>query len=242
MAFPERGQADSVAFAFRVRFTAGAGFGEGGLDLVTVDRLGDRRAAVPDQVGNVLQAGIVRAEDGHERECRSSRGVHAPPSRAALMILPNSCRTCQRSSGVPSSRQNRDRALATSPPLRAVRRLGGGEARGALLRLVPAEHQDSQAKSPAHEQVGDLEQHPASQPSPHHPFRRNGSSTMRSSFRAAQVLRRPVGPEDEPGHDALAPWYPVARASLRTATGRSAGVPGRCAAATAAGRPPPGRR
>src|ERR1017187_8593778 len=55
-----------------------------------------------------------------------------------------------------------------------------------VLRLVPAEHQDSQAKSPAHEQVGDLEQHPASQPSPHHPFRRNGSSTMRSSFRAAQ--------------------------------------------------------
>jgi len=30
--------------------------------------------------------------------------------------------------------------------------------------------------------------------------------------------------------------------TLRTATGRSAGVPGRCAAATAAGRPPPGRR
>ena len=43
------------------------------------------------------------------------------------------------------------------------------------------------AKSPAHQQVGDLEQHPASQPSPHHPFRRNGSSTMRSSFRAAQA-------------------------------------------------------
>ena len=30
--------------------------------------------------------------------------------------------------------------------------------------------------------------------------------------------------------------------TLRTATDRSAGVPGRCAAATAAGRPPPGRR
>jgi len=67
MAFPERGQVGSVAFAFRVQFTAGAVFGEGGLDLVTVDRLGDRRAAVPDQVGNVLQVGIVRAEDGHER-------------------------------------------------------------------------------------------------------------------------------------------------------------------------------
>jgi hypothetical protein len=30
-----------------------------------------------------------------------------------------------------------------------------------VLRLVPAEHQDSQAKCPAHEQAGDLEQHPA---------------------------------------------------------------------------------
>ena len=55
-----------------------------------------------------------------------------------------------------------------------------------VLRLVPAEHQDSQAKSPAHEQVGDLERHSASEPSPHHPFSRNGSSTMRSSFRATQ--------------------------------------------------------
>ena len=59
-----------------------------------------------------------------------------------------------------------------------------------VLRLVPAEHQDSQAKSPAHEQAGDLEQHPASQPSPHHPFSRNGRPTMRSSFRAAQGRSR----------------------------------------------------
>ena len=34
--------------------------GEGGPDLVSVDRLGDRRAAVPDQVADVLQADIVR--------------------------------------------------------------------------------------------------------------------------------------------------------------------------------------
>ena len=67
MAFPERRQADSVAFAFRVRFTAGAVFGEGGLDLLTVDRLGDRRATVPDQVADVLQPDIVCAQDGHER-------------------------------------------------------------------------------------------------------------------------------------------------------------------------------
>ena len=38
MAFPEQEQAGSAAFAFRVRFTAGVVFGEGGLDLVTVDR------------------------------------------------------------------------------------------------------------------------------------------------------------------------------------------------------------
>lgn len=44
------------------------------------------------------------------------------------------------------------------------------------------------AKSPAQEQVGGLEQHPASQPPPQHPFSRNGSSTVRSSFRAAQDL------------------------------------------------------
>ena len=41
--------------------------GERGPYFVTVDRLGDGRAAVPDQVADVLQADIVRAEDGHER-------------------------------------------------------------------------------------------------------------------------------------------------------------------------------
>jgi hypothetical protein len=35
-----------------------------------------------------------------------------------------------------------------------------------ILRQVPAEHQDGQAEYPAREQVDDLEQHPASQPSP----------------------------------------------------------------------------
>jgi hypothetical protein len=37
------------------------------------------------------------------------------------------------------------------------------------------------------QQVGDLEQHPASQSSPHRSFSRNGSSTVRSSFRAAHA-------------------------------------------------------
>jgi hypothetical protein len=33
-------------------------------------------------------------------------------------------------------------------------------------RLVAAEHQDSYAEYPARQQIDDLEQHPASQPSP----------------------------------------------------------------------------
>jgi hypothetical protein len=45
-----------------------------------------------------------------------------------------------------------------------------------VLRLVPAEHQNSQAKSPAHEQADDLEQHPASQPSPCQACSRNSRS------------------------------------------------------------------
>ena len=45
----------------------GGVIGEGGPDLVTIDRLGDRRAAVPDQVADVLHPDIVGAQDGHER-------------------------------------------------------------------------------------------------------------------------------------------------------------------------------
>src|SRR5450755_2009616 len=41
--------------------------GEREPDLVTVNRLGHRHAAVPDQVADVLQADIVCAQDGHER-------------------------------------------------------------------------------------------------------------------------------------------------------------------------------
>jgi hypothetical protein len=37
-----------------------------------------------------------------------------------------------------------------------------------ILRPVAAEHQDSHAEYPARQQVDDLEQHPASQPSPRH--------------------------------------------------------------------------
>jgi hypothetical protein len=37
-----------------------------------------------------------------------------------------------------------------------------------IFRPVAAEHQDSHAEYPARQQVDDLEQHPASQPSPRH--------------------------------------------------------------------------
>ena len=85
MAFPEQGQASSVAFAFRVRFTAMALSVRAGR-IVTVDRLGDRRAAVPNQVlMSSSQTSCALRMDTNE--CRSSRGVHAPPSLAALVTL-----------------------------------------------------------------------------------------------------------------------------------------------------------
>jgi hypothetical protein len=127
-----------------------------------------------------------------------------------------------------------------------------------VLRLVPAEHQDSRAKSPAHEQAGDLEQHPASQPSPHHPFRRNGRPTMRSSFRAAQdpstqVIVQPLGravrlpfgrpPADGPrGREVRGqrpPHWPVMREIADRIDDVAHAVPG--GAPTPPGQPTPGR-
>jgi hypothetical protein len=115
--------------------------GERGPDLVTVNRLGHRRAAVPDKVADVLQADIVRAQDGHERMPQlAGRPCPAEPRGPCdlpelLPYVPAIQRrpvlTCQRSSGVPSSRQNTDRVPATSPPLRAVPRPGGCDRRGA---------------------------------------------------------------------------------------------------------------
>ena len=39
------------------------------------------------------------------------------------------------------------------------------DGKGRPVRRVAAEHQDSYAEYPARQQIGDLEQHPASQPS-----------------------------------------------------------------------------
>ena len=55
-----------------------------------------------------------------------------------------------------------------------------------ILRLVPAEHQDSEAEYPANQQVDDLEQHPASQPSPRPGCWRRHRSATQSIIRAAQ--------------------------------------------------------
>ena len=55
------------------------------------------------------------------------------------------------------------------------------------LRPVAAEHQDSQAEYPARQQVDDLEQHPASQPSLRSSCWEQCRSTTQTSIRAAQV-------------------------------------------------------
>jgi hypothetical protein len=57
-----------------------------------------------------------------------------------------------------------------------------------LLRLVPADCQDSQAEYPANQQVDDLEQHQASQPLPRPDCWRRHRSAAQSIIRAAQGL------------------------------------------------------
>jgi hypothetical protein len=55
-----------------------------------------------------------------------------------------------------------------------------------ILRLVATAEQDDQAEYPARQQVDDLEQHPASQPSPRQACWQQRRSTTQSSIRAAQ--------------------------------------------------------
>jgi hypothetical protein len=55
-----------------------------------------------------------------------------------------------------------------------------------VLCPVPTEHQDSQAEYPANQQVDDLEQHPASQPSPRHACWQQWQVSPKSSIQAAQ--------------------------------------------------------
>jgi hypothetical protein len=65
-------------------------------------------------------------------ECRSSRGAHSSPRPAAVVMAANSRRTCQRSSGVPSSRRNTRPWSCQAPPAR--RRSAAG--RGVAISLV----------------------------------------------------------------------------------------------------------
>jgi hypothetical protein len=59
-----------------------------------------------------------------------------------------------------------------------------------ILRQIPAEYQDSQAEYLANQQVDDLKQHPASQPSPCPGCWRTRRSAKQSIIRAAQRLIR----------------------------------------------------
>ena len=59
-----------------------------------------------------------------------------------------------------------------------------------ILRQVAAEHQDGRAEHPARKHVGDLEQHPASQPAPHQACWRKRRTATQSSIRAVQGHRR----------------------------------------------------
>ena len=58
--FSDQAYAGSSAFAFKMRFMAVAPLVRAGRISVPVHRLGDRRAAVPHQIADVLQADIVR--------------------------------------------------------------------------------------------------------------------------------------------------------------------------------------
>ena len=72
--------ASSVAFAFRDAVHNGGAIGEGRRDLVTGNRLGDRRAAVPRLVDDVLRADIV-----HTRHRPPPRPSHAPSDHPARL-------------------------------------------------------------------------------------------------------------------------------------------------------------
>jgi hypothetical protein len=62
-----------------------------------------------------------------------------------------------------------------------------------IARPVAAEHQDGQAEYPANQQVDDLEQHPASQPSPRQACWRQRRSAAESIIRAAHGEADPGG-------------------------------------------------
>jgi hypothetical protein len=91
VAFPEQRQVSSVAFAVH----GGGVIGEGGPDLMTVDRLVTDVLLCPTRslMSSRRTSRVLRMDTN---ECRSSRGVQAPPSLAALVIFWSSCLRCRR--------------------------------------------------------------------------------------------------------------------------------------------------
>jgi hypothetical protein len=57
-----------------------------------------------------------------------------------------------------------------------------------ILRQITAEHEADQAEYLARKRIDDLEQHPASQPSPHHARWRKRRSVPQSIIQAVQVV------------------------------------------------------
>ena len=106
-----------------------------------------------------------------------------------------------------------------------------------ILRQVAAEHQDGQAEHPAREQVDDLEQHPASQPSPRQACWRKRRSATQLSIRAVQDQQPQSPMEDEVEqakrqgrHDAVRPPPVIAAAHRQQTSGppqaHQSGLPG----------------
>ena len=87
-----------------------------------VHRLGDVGRNMPDELADVLQRHVTRAENRHKRMTQLAESTAPPP--AALMIWPSSRRTCQRSSGTAARRRVRRsprRALRVGAPAQRAR-------------------------------------------------------------------------------------------------------------------------
>jgi hypothetical protein len=128
-----------------------------------------------------ILAGQANDQAGDARGCRRPAGL-APPARVVLaagqLAVPGQQRRrrngedfapapageepCQRGEPHPVGRLVPDPAGVPAQH----RVLVPEHQQLSILRQVPAEHQDSQAEYPARQQIDDLEQHPASQPSP----------------------------------------------------------------------------
>jgi hypothetical protein len=195
------GYADLDRFLLRILFNGDGAGGERGPDLVPVDGLGDRRAAVTDQVADVLDADTVGGQDGHERVPQFPWRPRLPRP-AALVMTANSRRTCQRSSGLPSSQQKtRPWSCQCSPAWSrsAARRLRcsrcGHPGRCAAARAVPRRsgrphgHGSSRSRTAAVPRAG-------------------GPASRRCGCDPGRAGPRPTGPPRHPARAARARYGP----------------------------------